>query len=251
MATQVQRRRGTAAQNNAFTGALGEFTYDETNKTIRVHDGVTQGGYMLIVKTSSQAVPYAGTAKCKITYDAQGLVVAGGDLELADIPDLSSLYATQNQLSAKVTANEAITPGTFAKVTFDEKGLVTGGQALAPSDIPDISGTYAKKIPVVTPVQSGGVWTLQANAINKVLLTASATFSLPTSASLDLTILNQIVVQLKMVDPQQITLGTTNYLSGVAPDLSQAGVYNIYYEWDNNDNAWYVGAVLKKVITSV
>jgi hypothetical protein len=101
---------------------------------------------------------------------------------------------------------------------------------------------------VVTPVMSNGVWTLEANKVNKVVLSASATFSLPTSASLDLTILNQIIVQLKMVDAQQINLGTTNYLSGVAPDLSQAGVYNIYFEWDNNDNAWYVGAVLKKAL---
>lgn len=249
MATQVQRRRGTAAENNAFTGALGEFTYDETNHTIRVHDGVTQGGFMLIVRTSTTPVPYAGTAKCKITYDGQGLVTAGADLEVEDIPDLSSLYATQAQLGNKVTANEAITPGTYAKVSFDAKGLVTGGQALVPTDIPDISGTYAKKMAVVIPTVAGGVWSLQANKVNVINLSASATMSLPQSAALDLTILNQIIVQLKMVDPQQINLGTTNYLSGVAPDLSQAGVYNIYYEWDNNDNAWYVGAVLKKVIS--
>lgn len=248
MATQVQRRRGTDAQNNAFTGALGEFTYDTTNHTIRVHDGVTQGGWQLIVKTGTTALPDVGQYKCKVRYDSQGLIVDAADLEASDIPDISATYATQTQLAGKVTANEAITPGTYTKVTVDAKGLATAGGTLIPSDIPDISGTYAKKIPVVTPTVAGGVWTLQANAINKIVLSASATMLLPTSASLDLTILNQIVVQLKMVDAQQINLGTQNYLSGVAPDLSQAGVYNIYYEWDNNDNAWYVGAVLKKAL---
>lgn len=44
MTTQVQYRRGSAAENNAFTGALGEITVDTTAKTLRVHDGATAGG---------------------------------------------------------------------------------------------------------------------------------------------------------------------------------------------------------------
>jgi hypothetical protein len=44
MAKQVQFRRGTAAENNAFTGAVGEITVDTTNKQLRVHDGSTAGG---------------------------------------------------------------------------------------------------------------------------------------------------------------------------------------------------------------
>jgi hypothetical protein len=44
MATQVQYRRGTNAQNAAFTGALAEITVDTTNGTLRVHDGITAGG---------------------------------------------------------------------------------------------------------------------------------------------------------------------------------------------------------------
>jgi hypothetical protein len=44
MSTQVQYRRGTEAQNNAFTGALAEITVDTTNGTLRVHDGIIAGG---------------------------------------------------------------------------------------------------------------------------------------------------------------------------------------------------------------
>jgi hypothetical protein len=44
MSTQVQYRRGSSTQNDAFTGALAEITVDTTNKTIRVHDGSTAGG---------------------------------------------------------------------------------------------------------------------------------------------------------------------------------------------------------------
>ena len=45
MATQLQLRRGTEAENNAFTGAVGEVTVDTTNNALRVHDGSTQGGF--------------------------------------------------------------------------------------------------------------------------------------------------------------------------------------------------------------
>lgn len=46
-ATQVQFRRGTAAQNDAFTGATGEITVDTTNFNLRVHDGTTAGGFLV------------------------------------------------------------------------------------------------------------------------------------------------------------------------------------------------------------
>lgn len=49
MSTEVRWRRGTAAQNDAFTGAPAEVTVDTTNKTLRVHDGSTPGGSSLAV----------------------------------------------------------------------------------------------------------------------------------------------------------------------------------------------------------
>ena len=46
VATQVKRRRGTTAENDAFTGAEGEITVDLGNKELRVHTGDSkQGGY--------------------------------------------------------------------------------------------------------------------------------------------------------------------------------------------------------------
>ena len=53
MSTQVQYRRGTAAQNDAFTGALAEITVDTTNWSLRVHDGVTAGGTATVSANSS------------------------------------------------------------------------------------------------------------------------------------------------------------------------------------------------------
>lgn len=43
----LQIRRGTSAQNDNFTGLSGEITMDTTNKTLRIHDGETLGGFAL------------------------------------------------------------------------------------------------------------------------------------------------------------------------------------------------------------
>ena len=45
MSKRIQLRRGTTAETNAFTGALGEVTVDTTKDVIVVHDGVTAGGF--------------------------------------------------------------------------------------------------------------------------------------------------------------------------------------------------------------
>ena len=49
MSKQVQLRRGTTAENDAFTGAAGEITVDTTLNELRVHDGVTLGGHVVSV----------------------------------------------------------------------------------------------------------------------------------------------------------------------------------------------------------
>ncbi len=44
MAIQLQLRRGTSAENNVFTGAVGELTMDTDTNGLRIHDGSTVGG---------------------------------------------------------------------------------------------------------------------------------------------------------------------------------------------------------------
>jgi hypothetical protein len=56
MPLQLQFRRGTAAQNNAFTGAVGELAVDTDNKTIRVHDGSTAGGIAIVNVNATQTL---------------------------------------------------------------------------------------------------------------------------------------------------------------------------------------------------
>jgi hypothetical protein len=81
MPTTVQFRRGTTAQNNAFTGAVGEVTVDTDKNTLVVHDGSTAGGVAL---TSSAATDPAFTSSTTLkpeltlkntTDDATGPII--------------------------------------------------------------------------------------------------------------------------------------------------------------------------------
>jgi len=81
MPTTVQFRRGTTAQNEAFTGAVGEITIDTDKDTIIVHDGATQGGFPLISSNDSDPTFSSSTAsKPQLTLtntadDATGPVI--------------------------------------------------------------------------------------------------------------------------------------------------------------------------------
>ena len=52
MAKRVQLRRGTTAQTNAFTGAVGEVTVDTDKDVLVVHDGVTAGGFPVAARAN-------------------------------------------------------------------------------------------------------------------------------------------------------------------------------------------------------
>ena len=53
MAKRVQLRRGTTAQNNAFTGAVGEVSVDTDKDVLVVHDGVTAGGFPVAARANA------------------------------------------------------------------------------------------------------------------------------------------------------------------------------------------------------
>ena len=60
MPTQLQFRRGTTAQNNSFTGVVGELTIDTNTDNIRVHDGSQAGGFEII--PSGTILPFGGSS---------------------------------------------------------------------------------------------------------------------------------------------------------------------------------------------
>lgn len=95
VATQVKRRRGTTAENDAFTGAEGEITVDTEKHELRVHDGLTQGGFKVGSGTGAliigQILEVVGTAD----YTPVGCLLAdGAEYTKAQFPDLWADFLT-------------------------------------------------------------------------------------------------------------------------------------------------------------
>lgn len=69
-ATQTQFRRGTAAENAAFTGVEGEVTYGTDSHRLYTHDGVVVGGFPLALLSDVCCPPFV---------DTTSLVMGSGD----------------------------------------------------------------------------------------------------------------------------------------------------------------------------
>ena len=143
MATQVQFRRGTTTQNNAFTGAIGEITYDTEVKTLRLHDGSNPGGGAILVnlnatqnltnKTLSTnsvwngnpvSLTYGGTGAA-LTGVAGGIVYSGG----------SALG-----ISAAGTSGQVLTSGGGSAPTWVTASSLTVGTSTTATTAANISG---------------------------------------------------------------------------------------------------------------
>ena len=88
MARVLQLRRGTTAENNLFTGALAEATYDTSRKELRVHDGSTVGGKVVSAPTG-MITPFGGS-----TAPEGWLVCDGSAISRTDYADLFAVIGT-------------------------------------------------------------------------------------------------------------------------------------------------------------
>lgn len=140
MATQVQFRRGSSTENDAFTGALAEITVDTTNKVIRIHDGSTAGGFVSVGTTTTQtltnktlsAPTLTGTTSA-VTLVATNLssanaVLTGGSLNNAVIGNTTAAAATVTTLTASGVVS--LTSNTQATSTSTGAVQLTGGLSI-------------------------------------------------------------------------------------------------------------------------
>ena len=95
----------------------------------------------------------------------------------------------------------------------------------------------------VTVLASSGTISLQDNTFYSLSANGNITVVLPNITNFNQ--FHQIVVQLYMSTAVAIDLGTTHYLNGEAPDMSEAGYYTIIWEYDNIQQAWKVGVLRK------
>jgi hypothetical protein len=118
MSIQVQYRRGSATENDIFTGALAEITVDTTNKTIRVHDGATAGG------SNIATVAYVDNSISSLSANS-----------ITDGTSNVRIQGTNGNVTVGVAgiSNVAVFSATGADITgtFGATGNITGGNMSA------------------------------------------------------------------------------------------------------------------------
>ena len=146
MATQVQFRRGTTTQNNAFTGAIAELTVDTEAKTIRLHDGSTAGGGAIVAtlagtqtftnKTHSSNSVWQGTTI--------GLAYGGTNASLTAVAG-AVVYSGASALaiSAAGTSGQVLTSAGASAPTWTAQSSLVVGTATVATTATNIAGGSA------------------------------------------------------------------------------------------------------------
>lgn len=98
MAIQLQLRRGTTAENDAFTGAVAEVTVDTDTHELRVHDGSTAGGFTVASK-ADMTTALSGKADVATTLAGYGIT----DGANTDLSNLTASGANIGNWSSNVT----------------------------------------------------------------------------------------------------------------------------------------------------
>lgn len=125
MPTTLQFRRGTEAQNNAFTGSIGEITFDTTNKTLRAHDGATAGGSTLATETYVDNAVGSLSAD-KITNGTSNVAVASSsDITVTVGGATAATFASTGlTVAGNLTVNGTTTTINSTTLTVDDKTIV-------------------------------------------------------------------------------------------------------------------------------
>jgi len=98
MTKQVQLRRGSDTEHNAFTGALGELTYVSDDKTLRIHDASTAGGIKVITEgtgTTNISNDIAVNTNKMTVASATGNTVIAGTLGVTGNTTLTAVLLTE------------------------------------------------------------------------------------------------------------------------------------------------------------
>ena len=172
MPSVLQFRRGTTSQNNSFTGAVGEISVDTDINTLRVHDGSTAGGSVLVSVTGTQTLTNKTLTSPTIT-GVSPTITLGGDLS-------GSLTLTNlggGTLTATLTKDPTITltgdvTGSATMTNLDNVSIATTIAANSVALGTDTTGNYVAAGAtsgngISGSVSSeGGTFTVTSNATN-------------------------------------------------------------------------------------
>jgi hypothetical protein len=145
MATQVQFRRGTTSQNNAFTGAQGELTIDTEVYTIRIHDGTTAGGKQVPTLTATQTFTNKTMGNNSVwNGTAIGLGYGGTGAALSGVAG-AVVYSTGSAMALSLagTSGQVLTSGGTSGPTWVSASSLSTGTATTATTATNIAGGSA------------------------------------------------------------------------------------------------------------
>jgi hypothetical protein len=188
MATQVQFRRGTTTQNNAFTGAIGEITYDTEIKTLRLHDGSNAGGGAVVVNTASAQTLTNKTLSTGSVWNGTAVSLAYGGTGAALTAVAGAIpYSTGSALalSSAGTSGQVLTSGGSGAPTWVNAASITAGTATNATFATNINGGSAGQL--VIQQDTGLTTFITAGASGTFLRSEGAGYA-PSWATADITI---------------------------------------------------------------
>ena len=149
MATQVQFRRGTTTQNNAFTGAAGEITYDTDVKTLRLHDGTTAGGGATVLTTGATQTVLNKTFSTGSYWQGNAVALSyGGTGAVLTAAAGAVPYSTATGLGLSLagTAGQFLISGGTSSPTWVSGSSLTVGTATTATSATNITGGSAGQL---------------------------------------------------------------------------------------------------------
>ena len=193
MSSQVQFRRGTTTQNNAFTGAQGEITYDTDVKTLRLHDGTTPGGGATLVNLASTQTLTNKTLSTGSAWTgiAVGLGYGGTGSSLSAVAGAVA-YSTGSGLALTTAGSSGQllqSAGTSAP-SWVSSSAVTVGTATNATNSTNITGGSAGQIVYQTATGTTGFITAGANG---TFLQSTGAGFVPTWASANITVGSTVI----------------------------------------------------------
>ena len=193
MSTQVQFRRGTTTQNNAFTGAAGEISVDTDLKTIRLHDGTTAGGGSTMLNNTSAQTALNKTFSTGSVWQgtAVGLAYGGTGSALTAVAGAVP-YSTANGLglTAAGTSGQILVSGGVNAPTWVPTSSISAGSSTLAATATNIAGGSAGQL--VIQADTGLSTFITAGAIGTFLRSAGAGYA-PTWATADVTIGSTVI----------------------------------------------------------
>jgi hypothetical protein len=200
MPTVLQLRRGTPAQNDAFTGSAGELTFNTTTGALRAHDGTTAGGAEMLVNDGSNSASM-------VTLGGD-LTVSGGDIILSG--------------TGRIQGIDTVTDGTdAANKTYVDTAITNliGGAPLALDTLNELAAainddaSYASTITTALGTKAATATTISAGTglTGGGDLSANRSFALATSGVLANTYGSSTAIPVITVDAYgRITSATTS-----------------------------------------